>query len=110
MTCVECSTARVIYAQRKLSFQEGQRLQIILEDFYYSCGSSLQDITHGGDDNADTQLISIVFVRANLMCSDHVEVPFYSNKLFADVCIHCASTSDLAPDHDVYPTCGQRLS
>ena len=27
VTCVECSRPRVIYAQRKLSFQEGQRLQ-----------------------------------------------------------------------------------
>ena len=48
-------------------------------------------------------------MRANLTCSDHVEVPFYSSESFTDVCIHCASTSDLAPDHDVYPTCGQCL-
>ena len=35
--CLECLRPRVIYAQRKLSFQERLQLQQILEDFCYPC-------------------------------------------------------------------------
>ena len=42
--CSECLRPRVMYAQKKLSFQEGLQLERILQDVYFTCGSSLQDI------------------------------------------------------------------
>lgn len=102
--CLECLRPRVIYAQRKLSFQEWLQLQQI---FYYSCGSSLQDIDSGS--TADLQLLAKVFVKANLTCDDPVEVPYFSSESFPKICIHCACTADLAQDTEVYPTCNHCL-
>ena len=105
--CSECLRPRVIYAQKKLSFQEVLQVERILEDVYFTCGSSLQDIdsSHGVGSTTDSRLLSKVFVRANLTCNDPVEIPFYSSKSFPDVCVHCACVGDLVENQDVYPTC-----
>ena len=76
--CPLCST------QAKIS-----GLEKIIEDVYYTCGSTFQELT----DNESTsyaQLIRKVFVRANVSCQDHVEVPYYSSNVFSDICVHCA--------------------
>ena len=105
--CLECLRPRVIYAQKKLSFQEVLQVERILEDVYFTCCSSLQDIdsSHGVGSTTDSQLLSKVFVRANLTCNDPVEIPFYSSESFPDVCVHCACVGDLVENQDVYPTC-----
>ena len=95
--CSECLRPRVIYAQKKLSFQEVLQVERILEDVYFTCGSSLQDIdsSHGVGSTTDSQLLSKVSVRANLTCNDPVEISFYSSESFPDVCVHCACVGDL---------------
>lgn len=46
-----------------------------------------------------------MYIRADLTCSDTVEVPYFSAGIFEDVCIHCATREGLVRDNDLHPTC-----
>ena len=101
--CSECQRPRVIYALHKLRYAEVLKLQVLIGDVLYTCGSTLQELDIEGAESSE--LLSKVFVRANLTCQNPVEVPYYSSDSFVDVCVHCASSSDFVSNVDVYPTC-----
>ena len=82
---------RVLYAARKLHFLDIEQLKSKLEMALYTCGSSLQDLSVDGCD----PVMSKIFVRANVSCSDPVEIPYYSSGSFLDVCIQCGTSDDL---------------
>ena len=103
--CSECQHPHVIhvYALHKLRYAEVLKLQALIGDVLYTCGSTLQELDIEGAESSE--LLSKVFVRANLTCQNPVEVPYYSSDSFVDVCVHCASSSDFVSNVDVYPTC-----
>lgn len=106
--CSECEKPRVLYAARKLHYQDIEHLKLMLEMALYTCGCSLQDLS---SDGAKDPVMSRTFVRANLSCSDPIEIPYYSCQSFLDVCIHCGTAQDLVTNEtDVYPTCTSCLS
>ena len=82
----ECEKPRVMYATRKVHFQDIAYLKAKLEMAIYTCGSSLQDLC-----GAEDPVLSRIFVRANLSCADPVEIPYYSSEAFRDACIHCGT-------------------
>lgn len=43
----------------------------------------------------DQELIGKVYVRANLTCTDKLEVPYYSYCAYDPICIHCGMEDDL---------------
>ena len=51
MLCTECGKQRVVYAARKLKYDEMEKLSKLIRLHHYSCGSLLQDI----DCNAKNQ-------------------------------------------------------
>ena len=67
----------MIYAARKLNYDEKERLKTIIDSVQYSCGCVLKDIDCS---SRDQELIGKVYVRviANLSCADKVEMPYYS--------------------------------
>ena len=103
--CTECSKQRVIYAARKLKYDEMERLKRVIDGVQYSCGSVLSDIDYSF---RDQELICKVYVRANRTCADKVEVPFYSCGVHDPICIDCGVEDDLISGEvakPVYPTC-----
>ena len=105
VVCSECEKPQVMYASRKVHFRDIEYLKTKLEMAIYTCGSSLQDLC-GPED----PVMSRIFVRANLSCSDPVEIPYYSSEAFVDVCIHCGIAQDLTTGRtDIYPTCATCL-
>ena len=42
--CKECEFPQVINAARKLTWQEKEQLKAALSDYWYTCGSSLQNL------------------------------------------------------------------
>ena len=102
IVCTECERPRVIYAARKLSFAKVQQLTLLIQMAMYTCGCLMQNVVPNGDTHP---VLSKVYTRANLSCTDCVEVPYYSCEAFNDICIHCTSSENLVADTNVYPTC-----
>ena len=92
MKCTECGKERVIYAARKLKYDEIEGLNSIIDLVQYSCGSIMKDIEHNF---RDQELIGKVYVRANLTCADKVEIPYYLCGVHDPICIHCWADDDL---------------
>ena len=108
--CTECGKQRVIYAARKLKYDEMERLNRIVDLVQYSCGSIMKDIECS---SRDQELIGKVYIRANLTCADRVEIPYYSCGVHDPICIHCGSEDDLISGEQatpVYPTCSTCFS
>ena len=107
---LKCGKQRVIYAARKLKYEEMERLKRVIDGVQYSCGSVLKDIDCS---SRDQELTGKVYIRANLTCSDKVEVPFYLCGVHDPICIHCGVEDDLISRKlakPVYPTCSTCFS
>ena len=101
--CSECSKPRVLYSARKLQCRDQQRLDFVLSDTSFSCGTVLQDFIT--DDIGDDHILRRVFVRKNISCNSRIETPFYSCNCFGNVCIHCGTSEDLIETPGYYPRC-----
>ena len=106
--CKECEFPRVIYAARKLSGLEKVQLKAVLNDHWYTCGSSLQDLLLTVEEALrPTHILNKVYVRANLTCNERIEVPYYSSEMFEDICHLCTSDDLVTGELDTYPICNQ---
>ncbi len=72
-----------------------------MEGVWFSCGSSLQEVKV---DEKLKPLFNRVFVRQNICCDDHVEIPYYSSERFQIVCSYCACVCD-STEPGKYPIC-----
>ena len=102
--CHECEKWRLLYAKNVVTRWEKTKLEKILEEVQYSCGSSLQDI----DD--ESSILCRVFTRTNLLCSSPMEIPYYGT-YHEPLCFYCGC-SDVAEDDDLqdkYPICNNCL-
>ena len=80
--------------------------RIVTNGVLYTCGISIQELDY------DAPVLTKVYVRSNLTCGDHVEVPYYSSEMFLDVCVHCGCEESIvtgAVAKDIYPTCSDCL-
>lgn len=108
LQCSECLKPRVLYSQRKLKMQEVQYLKNQLAGMMYSCGTILSELFGQNISPEQTNIVSRVFVRANLACTDPVETAYYSSGVFDDVCINCGDPNDIVQGEeaaDILPTC-----
>ena len=89
LDCTECNRPRVMYAARKVCFEDLLKLEKLLDDVIYTCGMDLQecipvDIT---DDEKQNHILSRVFVRQNLK----LWFPYWGPLLFIwmlCICMH----------------------
>ena len=109
--CIECDKPRVLHAAKKLNQQELFQLDKEIDDMDFSCGSTMKDFIP--EDEEDSHVLSKVYCRADLGCSQPLEIPYYSSGSFPHICIHCAECDNLLTGDeasDIYPTCGQCMT
>ena len=110
--CSECLRPRVMYSQRKLSHHDVRVLLTSIEHVLYICGSKLcnvEVVLAPSDPSSAADVLSRVFVHANLCCRDDMEVLFYSSECFALLCSHCACKCDVCIEGQ-YPLCADCAS
>ncbi|XP_074641196.1 uncharacterized protein LOC141898942 [Tubulanus polymorphus] len=109
LNCTECDKPRVMYSNKKLTQKEKDLIECITKGFSYSCGMVLQEAIDKDElSEGECEVLSKVFVRANLSCNSPIEVPYYSSQLFIDVCTNCAATENLTQARGsvkLYPIC-----
>ena len=57
-------------------------------------------ITPNDQPAEQTDIVSRVFIRANLVRTDAVETAYYSSGVFDDVCVHCGDPNDIVKGED----------
>ena len=93
--CNECCMWRLIYSKYKLKKEQIIKLQAVLDNFTYTCGSKL----------AELQLpveFKDVEVRDHV-CGDPIEKLYYSAK-FNPICVYCGKDQPFT-SNNVYPQC-----
>eukprot|EP01024_Parvocaulis_polyphysoides_P062924 TRINITY_DN72394_c0_g1_i1.p4 TRINITY_DN72394_c0_g1~~TRINITY_DN72394_c0_g1_i1.p4 ORF type:complete len:169 (-),score=11.47 TRINITY_DN72394_c0_g1_i1:191-625(-) len=86
VVCTLCEKPRCIYSDCKLTQQQKQRLQQIIEDTMYVCGSPICD---------DDDLKNNLGIFQKIDCNTPVEGQYYSCKKFDPVCVLCGSKNDI---------------
>ena len=103
--CCQCSKPRVIYAKKKFTDANKRSMKRILNDFHYVCGTVFSEIPVD-ERNKDSYVLEMMHCRENLSCESPIEIPYYSSKLFSNVCFHCGRASRLLPSNvEFYPQC-----
>ncbi|CAB4406022.1 unnamed protein product [Rhizophagus irregularis] len=88
ITCNECSKVRCLFSGRQLTEQDGLEIRHAIENWPYTCGSTVFPQDHN--------LFDKVFVREKICCKTPMEFTYYScRKVHSDRCYHCGSTDDL---------------
>ena len=93
--CDECAMWRLIYSKYKLKKDQRIRLQRVLDDFIYTCGSKLIELQLP-DEFKDVE------VRDH-SCGEPIEKLYYSAKL-DPICIHCGKEQPFTTE-EMYPQC-----
>ena len=109
LKCTECGKPRILYASRKLPFQDQVDLDAAVSDMLYTCGMNLQDcIPALPPESVKEHIFQRVFVRKNMSCNTRIETPYFSSECFDIVCSHCGTSDSLLPQSenpDMYPLC-----
>ncbi len=93
--CSECGMWRIIFSRYKLRNEQRQYLQVILDDFMYSCGASLKDLNL-------TEEYNDIEIRDH-DCFDPIEKLYYSAKN-QPICVYCGEDQPYTSDNS-YPMC-----
>ena len=93
--CAECKMWRLIFSKYKLNDAQRKNLQILLDNYEYSCGATLKDLCLP-EEYCD------VDVRDH-DCHDVVEKLYYSAK-FDPICVYCGKDEPYT-DKNNYPQC-----
>ena len=93
-----------MYSKCALKSDQKDKLENLLEDLEYTCGSVFADI-----EAEDDSVLRLVFAKANLTCNSPTEIPYY--KAGKDpICYYCGTDNFLRNDGTNYPMCGACLS
>ena len=76
-----------------------EQLQRLLDNFSYVCGNLLLDI-----ECDEESVLNSVFVKANLACSNPIEIPYYSSGN-DPICYFCGTEDDIVQKTDFLPGC-----
>ena len=93
--CNECGMWRLIFSKYKLKSQDIQELQLLLDDYTYSCGSQLSEL-HLPDKFENVE------IRRH-SCHDIIEKLYYSAK-YEPICVYCGTITSFT-DNKYYPQC-----
>ena len=105
MKCIHCFKPRVAYAKEKLFGAHKRSMKRMLNDFQYVCGTVFHDLLID-DKNKDSCVLGMIHCRENLTCESPMEIPYYSSKLFKNLCFYCGRERNLMPSNiEFYPQC-----
>ena len=77
----------------------------MLNDFQYVCGTVFHDLPIV-EKNKDSHILEMLHCRENLTCESPTEIPYYSSKLFKNLCFYCGRERNLMPSNiEFYPQC-----
>ena len=96
MLCEECDMWRLLYCKTKLKKTQRTSLESLLDNYSYTCGSSLQDMEL-------PEPFSEVYV-CNINCYDPIEKLYYPAG-YTPICIYCAEEVEVDVDSAFYPQC-----
>ena len=97
--CDECDMWRLLYCKTKLKKTQRALLVSLLDNYSYTCGSSLQDIEL-------PEPFKEVYVR-NISCYEPIEKLYYSAG-YDPICIYCAEEVTVQDANaDFFPQCTQ---
>lgn len=109
--CAGCSQQRLMYAQRKTSAVELERLKRLFNSFQYIClwycfslifdvslwlliFASLQE-TVVNESSPEHKVLGKNLLRENLSNITNMEAPYYYCQIFPNSCFHCNKSNDL---------------
>lgn len=93
--CTECDMWHIIFSKYKLTKEQRSFLQVTLEDYMYTCGSSLAELNLP-EEYKDVEI-------RDHDCHDPIERLYYSAKN-EPICIYCGENQPYTSD-DHYPQC-----
>ena len=98
---------RLLHSRNKVKDPKGAKR--IVSKLTYVYGSSLSEYLGTGADK-DEKHLKDIYVRENLSCSSHIEIPYYAKLLdhYPKVCIYCGvsgTTRTLGNNPKYYPKC-----
>ena len=99
LQCEECSKWRLFYSKASLKKDQKLELERLLDNFSYVCGNLLLDI-----ECDEESVLNSVFVKANLACSNPIEIPYYSSGK-DPICYFCGTEDDIVQKTDFLPGC-----
>jgi hypothetical protein len=86
--CNSCRKTRCLYSDSRLTEQENQDLNSVLQTYTYSCGSPIFPEDH--------DLAKKIFVRVRISCDSPIELLYYSSKKVGNIpiCYWCGTDKD----------------
>ncbi|CAB4397956.1 unnamed protein product [Rhizophagus irregularis] len=96
---------RVLYSKSKLFSFEIATVKRYLDTIQYTCGDSFEvlakssiEMKNVGDKNSENNEVVNIFenvkVDDKLMCSNPMEISYYSSGLFEDICFQCGKVPE----------------
>ena len=105
MKCIHCLKPRVVYIKRKLSDAQKRSMKHMLNNFQYICGAVFHDLPID-DKNKDLYVSEMLHCWENLTYQSPMEIPYYSSKLFKNLCFYCGRERNLTLSNiEFHPQC-----
>ena len=103
--CIHYLKPLVVYEKKKLSDAHKSLIKRMLNDFPYVCGTVFHDLPID-DKNKDSYNLEMLHCRENLTCESPMEIPYYSSKLFKNLCFYCGRERNrIQSNIEFYPQC-----
>ena len=93
--CNECGMWRLIFSKYKLKSQDREELQLLLDEYTYTCGSQLSEL------HLPTKFENVEIRRHT--CFEIIEKLYYSAK-YEPICVYCGIVTSFT-DNKHYPKC-----
>src|SRR5688500_17312108 len=86
--CFQCGKFRCLYSEKALTNIQQSLFKCIIDDWDYSCGSSLVSKGH--------ELYNVLFVREKISCESPIELAYYSSRKHnPSICYWCGCDQEL---------------
>lgn len=99
LQCGECLKWRFLYCKYSLKRDQREKLEQLVEDLDYTCGSIFANIEADED-----SVLNSVYVKANLTCNSPIEIPYYTAGN-DPICYHCGHENELQQNEKDHPVC-----
>ena len=102
---IHCLKPRAVYAKKTLSDAHKWTMKPMLSYFQYVCGTVFHDLPND-DKNKDSCVLEMLHCWGNLTYESPKEIPYYSSKIFKNLCFYCWRERNLMPSNiEFYPQC-----
>ena len=101
--CIHCLKPYTVYTKKKFSDAHKRSMKYILSNFQYVWGTVFHDLLTD-DKSKDSYVLEMLHCRENLTYKSPMEIPYYSSKLFKNICFYCGQERNLMPSNiEFYP-------